>query len=104
MLVAPALACGTLIAGGALHFSFRKRDAIDVGLAAVLKLLVLPFAAAAIAIAIPLGASGATLTSIVLICAIPATSWPADWAAILASWPRLRVRKAAWPSRPCPRS
>ncbi|WP_426997817.1 AEC family transporter [Pseudarthrobacter sp. N5] len=69
MLAAPALACGTLIAGAALHFSFRKRDAIDVGLAAILKLVVLPLAAAAIAI--PLGATGATLSSIVLICAIP---------------------------------
>ena len=69
MLAAPALACGTLIAGAALHFSFHKRDAIDIGLAAVLKLIVLPLTAAAIAI--PLGAAGATLTSIVLICAIP---------------------------------
>lgn len=69
MLAAPALACGTLIAGAALHFSYRKRDAIDVGLAAILKLVVLPLAAAAIAI--PLGATGATLSTIVLICAIP---------------------------------
>lgn len=69
MLAAPALVCGTLIAGAALHLSFRKRDAIDIGLAATLKLIVLPLAAAAIAI--PLGATGATLTSIVLICAIP---------------------------------
>ncbi|KSU77556.1 hypothetical protein GA0061083_1424 [Pseudarthrobacter enclensis] len=69
MLAAPALACGTLIAGAALHFNFRKRDVIDVSLAAILKLVVLPLAAATIAI--PLGATGPTLTSIVLICAIP---------------------------------
>ncbi|WP_427135309.1 AEC family transporter [Pseudarthrobacter sp. S9] len=69
MLAAPALACGTLIAGAALHFSFRKRDPVDIGLAVILKLILLPLSAAAIAI--PLGTTGATLTSIVLICAIP---------------------------------
>lgn len=69
MLAAPALACGTLIAGAALHFNFRKRDVIDVGLASILKLVALPLVAAMIAI--PLGATGATLTSIVLICAVP---------------------------------
>lgn len=69
MLAAPALACGTLIAGAALHFTFRKRDTLDISVAAVLKLIVLPLAAAGIAI--PLGVTGATLASIVLICAIP---------------------------------
>lgn len=68
-LASPALACGTLIAGGALHFRLRGRDAIDVTLVAALKLVVLPIAAAAIAI--PLGLAGATLSSVVLICAIP---------------------------------
>ena len=72
MLAAPALACGTLIAGAALNFKFRKRDTLDVGLAATLKLIILPLAA--IAIALPLGVTGATLTSIVLICAIPSAS------------------------------
>jgi len=69
MLAAPALACGTLIAGAALHFTFRKRDVLDIGVATILKLIALPAAAAALAI--PLGATGPTLTSIVLICAIP---------------------------------
>jgi malonate transporter len=69
MLAAPALACGTLIAGAALHFTFRKRDVLDIGVSTILKLIVLPAAAAAIAI--PLGATGATLASIVLICAVP---------------------------------
>lgn len=69
MLTAPALACGTLIAGAALQFTFRKRDTIDIGIATVMKLIVLPLTAAAIAI--PLGVTGATLASIVLICAIP---------------------------------
>lgn len=69
MLAAPALACGTLIAGAALHFNFRKRDVIDVGLASILKLVVLPLVAATIAVS--LGVTGATLTSIVLICAVP---------------------------------
>lgn len=69
MLAAPALACGTLIAGAALHFTFRKRDTLDISVAAVLKLVVLPLAAAGIAI--PLGVTGAALASIVLICAVP---------------------------------
>lgn len=53
MLVAPALACGTLIAGAALNLKFRKRDILDIGLATTLKLIILPLAA--IAIALPLG-------------------------------------------------
>ncbi|MDD7833840.1 AEC family transporter [Paenarthrobacter sp. AB444] len=69
MLAAPALACGTLIAGAALHFTFRKRDTIDVGLATVLKLVILPLST--VAIAIPLGVTGASLASTVLICAVP---------------------------------
>lgn len=69
MLAAPALACGTLIAGAALHFKFRKRDVLDIGVATIFKLTVLP--AAAVALAIPLGLTGVTLTSIVLICATP---------------------------------
>ncbi|MBT2533355.1 AEC family transporter [Arthrobacter sp. ISL-48] len=69
MLAAPALACGTLIAGAALHLTFRKRDTLDIGVATVLKLIVLPLAAAAIAV--PLGVTGVTLASIVLICAVP---------------------------------
>ncbi|POH71744.1 AEC family transporter [Arthrobacter glacialis] len=69
MLAAPALVCGTLTVGAALHFTFRKRDTLDIGVAVVLKLIVLPLAAAGIAI--PLGLTGATLASVILICAIP---------------------------------
>lgn len=69
ILAQPALACGTLIAGAALRFTFRKRDLLDVSIASLLKLAVLPLLA--MSIAIPLGVSGATLTSIVLICAVP---------------------------------
>lgn len=70
ILAQPALACGTLIAGAALQFTFRKRDLLDVTIASVLKLIVLLLLA--ISNAIPLGVSGAALTSIVLICAVPA--------------------------------
>lgn len=69
MLAAPALACGTLIAGAALHADIRWRDTADIAAVSLLKLVVLPLSAAAIAI--PLGAAGAGLSSIVLICAIP---------------------------------
>lgn len=69
MLAAPALVCGTLIAGAALRFTFRRRDLLDIGIAVVLKLAVLP--TAAMLIAIPLGVTGASLSSILLICAVP---------------------------------
>lgn len=69
MVATPALACGTLIAGAALHFTFRRRDLLDITIATVLKLAVLPMIAMATAIA--LGLSGATLASVVLICAVP---------------------------------
>lgn len=68
-LAAPALACGTLIAGAALHLTFRRRDILDIGIASMLKLAALPLAAAGIAIA--LGVHGAALVSVVLICAVP---------------------------------
>lgn len=69
ILSEPALACGTLIAGAALRFSFRRRDLLDISIATVLKLIVLP--GVAVAIAVPLGVRGAALTSIVLICSVP---------------------------------
>ena len=69
MLAAPALACGTLIAGAALNIDFRRRDTADIAWVSALKLVVLPLATAAIAI--PLGVSGPILSSVVLICAIP---------------------------------
>lgn len=69
MVAAPALACGTLIAGAALHFAFRRRDLLDITIATVLKLAVLPVMA--MTTAVPLGVSGAALVSVVLICAVP---------------------------------
>ncbi|MFJ2469811.1 AEC family transporter [Glutamicibacter sp. NPDC087583] len=69
MLAAPALVCGTLIAGAALSFNFRWRDVLDIGIATILKLAILPVAA--MAIAIPLGVTGTSLSAIVLICAVP---------------------------------
>lgn len=69
ILAQPALACGTLIAGSALRFTFRRRELLDVSIASGLKLLVLPLSA--MSIAVPLGLHGAALTSIVLICAVP---------------------------------
>lgn len=69
LLSAPALACGTLIAGAALRFTFQRRDLLDISIAVVLKLVVLPLAAMAIALAfdVPVVA----LTIIVLIVALP---------------------------------
>lgn len=69
LLSSPAMACGTLAAGAALRFSFRRRDILDIGLATTLKLLILPLATGAIAI--PLGLTGPALTSVVLISALP---------------------------------
>lgn len=69
LLAAPALVCGTLISGAAMHLTFRRRDVLDVGVTAILKLFALPLSAAAIAIS--LGVDGPTLTSVVLISAVP---------------------------------
>ncbi|MEU5950313.1 AEC family transporter [Micromonospora sp. NPDC047465] len=69
MLAAPALVCGTLAAGAAITFRLRRRDVVDVLSTSALKLVALPLAAVAIATA--LGVSGATLTSIAIICAVP---------------------------------
>ncbi|MFJ4173974.1 AEC family transporter [Microbacterium sp. NPDC089696] len=69
LLAAPALVTGTLIAGAALTFAFRRRDVLDVGIAVVLKLLVLP--ALAVAAALLLGIDGVVLSAIVLIAAVP---------------------------------
>lgn len=70
LLAAPALACGTLIAGAALSFNFRRRDILDIGVSSVLKLVALPLSAATIALS--LGMTGPPLTSVVLLCAVPA--------------------------------
>ncbi|GAB3167715.1 AEC family transporter [Myceligenerans halotolerans] len=69
LLAAPALVTGTLVAGAAITFEFRRRDLLDVALASVLKLVVMPLAAWAIASAF--GVAGPTLTAIVLITAVP---------------------------------
>lgn len=69
MVASPALVAGTLIAGAALRFTFRLRDLLDIGIASVLKLALLPLAAMSIAIAV--GTTEPTLTSIVLITAVP---------------------------------
>ncbi|MGL5930702.1 MAG: AEC family transporter [Dermatophilaceae bacterium] len=68
-LAAPAVACGTLVAGAALTFRVRVRDALDIGVVTVVKLAVLPLAAAGIAAA--LGATGAVLGAVVIVCALP---------------------------------
>lgn len=70
MLAAPALACGTLIAGAALRFTFRRGDLLNISIATTLKLVVLP--ATALTIALSLDVGGTALTSVVLICAVPA--------------------------------
>ncbi|WP_285362847.1 MULTISPECIES: AEC family transporter [unclassified Microbacterium] len=79
MIAAPALVVGTMVAGAALRFTFRPRDLVDVGTAVLLKLLALPLAAMSIALAF--GITGATLTSIILITAVPT----APSATVLAS-------------------
>ncbi|MGL5864155.1 MAG: AEC family transporter, partial [Phycicoccus sp.] len=68
-LAAPAVACGTLVAGAALTFRLRVRDAVDIGIVTVVKLAVLPLAAGGIAIG--LGATGAVLGAVVIVCALP---------------------------------
>lgn len=69
LLAAPALVCGTLVAGAALTLQFRLRDALDIGTSSVLKLVALPLGA--LALGTSFGINGATLASIVLICAVP---------------------------------
>lgn len=72
LLASPALVCGTLVAGAAISVRVRKRDAIDLTLASVVKLIVLPVATATIASA--LGVSGVLLVSIVIASALPTAS------------------------------
>lgn len=69
ILASPALVCGTLVAGAAISLQLRRRDGLDIALVSVLKLIVLPFAAAGVATAA--GVSDLMLTSITLICALP---------------------------------
>ncbi|MGL5818911.1 MAG: AEC family transporter [Phycicoccus sp.] len=68
-LAAPAVACGTLVAGAALTFRLRVRDAVDIGVVTVIKLAMLPLAAAGIAVS--LGVTGAVLGAVVIVCALP---------------------------------
>lgn len=69
LLAAPALVTGTLIAGAALTLAFRRRDLLDIGLAVLLKLLMMP--ALALTAAVLLGLDGVVLTTVVLIAAVP---------------------------------
>jgi malonate transporter len=69
MLAEPALVSGTLAVGAAITVRFQRRDLLDIALTSGLKLVAVPLTAGAIAHA--LGAEGALLTCIVLICAVP---------------------------------
>ncbi|MEV4735578.1 MULTISPECIES: AEC family transporter [unclassified Microbacterium] len=69
LLAAPALVTGTLIAGAALTLAFRRRDLLDIGIAVLLKLLVLP--ALAVTCAVLLGIDGVVLSAVVIIAAVP---------------------------------
>lgn len=69
LLAAPALVTGTLIAGAALTLAFRRRDLLDIGVAVLLKLLVLP--ALAVLVAAALGIEGVVLSAVVIIAAVP---------------------------------
>ncbi len=69
LLAAPALVAGTLVAGAAISFRFRARDVLDIGIASLLKLMLLPLIAAAIAHALQV--DGVVLSAIVLITAVP---------------------------------
>ncbi|KNY07361.1 AEC family transporter [Microbacterium sp. GCS4] len=69
LLAAPALVTGTLIAGAALTLAFRRRDLLDIGIAVLLKLLVLP--ALAVLVAAALGIEDVVLSAVVVIAAVP---------------------------------
>lgn len=69
MLAEPALVSGTLAVGAAITVRLELRDLRDIALTSGLKLVAVPLAAGAIARG--LGAEGALLASIVLICAVP---------------------------------
>ncbi|NHU47215.1 AEC family transporter [Rhodococcus sp. ACPA1] len=68
-LAAPALACGTLVAGASVMAGLRRTDLPHVALASILKLGTLPLAA--VGIAALLGVRGVALDSIIIICAVP---------------------------------
>lgn len=69
LLSTPALVMGTLATGAAISFRVRARDALDLTLVSVFKLVLLPLATGALALA--LGVEGLVLTILVLITAIP---------------------------------
>lgn len=69
LLAEPALVSGTLAVGAAITVRFMRRDLLDIVLTSGLKLVALPLTAGALGHA--LGAEGALLASIVLICAVP---------------------------------
>lgn len=69
LLAEPALVCGTLVAGAAVTLRIDRRDVLHIAVTSVLKLVLLPLAAGALAGAV--GVSGVVLASIVIITAIP---------------------------------
>lgn len=72
LLAEPALVCGTLVAGAAVTLRIDRRDLLHIVVTSVFKLLLLPFFVGALAIG--LGISGAMLTSVVIIAAIPTST------------------------------
>ncbi|MDO5495301.1 MAG: AEC family transporter, partial [bacterium] len=69
LLSTPALVMGTLATGAAISFRVRKRDAFDLTVVSLIKLVLLPLGTGAIAVAF--GVEGLVLTILVLITAIP---------------------------------
>ncbi|HHW84450.1 MAG TPA: AEC family transporter [Actinomycetales bacterium] len=69
LLSTPALVMGTLATGAAISFRVRRRDAFDLAVVSLIKLVLLPLGTGAIAVW--LGVSGLVLTIFVLITAIP---------------------------------
>ncbi|WP_109474596.1 AEC family transporter [Ornithinimicrobium cavernae] len=69
LLAGPALVCGTLVAGAAITLRVDRRDVLHIVVTSLLKLVLLPLGAGALAST--LGISGVMLASIVIITAIP---------------------------------
>ncbi|WP_448712133.1 AEC family transporter [Microbacterium profundi] len=69
LLAAPALACGTIVAGAGIVLTFDFKESLAVLFTVVVKLLVLP--AAAVLLARTMGLHGLEVTMIALVCALP---------------------------------
>ncbi|MCI2957034.1 hypothetical protein MN032_04960 [Agromyces atrinae] len=50
LAAAPALLCGTLAAGAAIHFTVRLLDLLDISVVTTIKLILLPLAAGGFAV------------------------------------------------------